>query len=353
MTRTSAPNKTDFGFCLPIFANPGVPYFRTPNYEHLGWKELKESIQLTESLGYDSVFVADHLLLGNEGAIWECWTILSAIAGFTERLKLAPIHLCDSFRNPALMAKMIATLDHVSNGRYIHFYDFGWRKKEFDQYGYYFDDVEERIKRMDEGLTMIKGMLRGSPFSFSGKYYSVHEVICRPTPIAGKVPIWMGEANHPTMVSSIVKHADTFNSMPVSLQGFKDKLEILYAECDRQGRDRNSINLSLETQVLIVDSEAEIQKIFEAYRKLKSKNKTEDQDILEQLFAVNPGLENYNNIDHLREEFMIGTVAQLKDTIQAFVDLGVDHFMLWFMDYPGHQSLNRFAKEVMPEFSGK
>ena len=93
-----------FGYCLPIFANPGMVFFRTPNYRKLGWTELKESVMLAEKIGFDSVFVADHLYLGDEGAIWECWTILSAIAGFTEKLKLSPIHLCDGFRNPTLAA---------------------------------------------------------------------------------------------------------------------------------------------------------------------------------------------------------------------------------------------------------
>ena len=106
-----------FGFCVPIFANPGMTFFRTPCYERLDWPTTRAAVLECEALGYDSVFVADHVFLGRDGAIFEGWTLLSALAEATQRVRLAPIHLCDSFRHPALAAKMIATLDVVS-GRF-------------------------------------------------------------------------------------------------------------------------------------------------------------------------------------------------------------------------------------------
>lgn len=110
-----------FGLCAPIFANPGMAFFRTPCYERLDWIATRNAVLESEALGYDSVFVADHVFLGRDGAIYEGWTLLATFAGMTQRIRLSPIHLCDSFRNPALTAKMIATLDVVSNGRFILF----------------------------------------------------------------------------------------------------------------------------------------------------------------------------------------------------------------------------------------
>jgi hypothetical protein len=103
-----------FGFCVPVFANPGMSFFRTPCWERLEWPAVRDAVLECEALGYDSLFVADHMFLGRDGAIFEGWTLLAALAGMTTRLRLAPIRLCDSFRNPALTAKMIATLDVVA-----------------------------------------------------------------------------------------------------------------------------------------------------------------------------------------------------------------------------------------------
>ena len=150
----------EFGFCVPIFANPGMAFFRTPCYERLDWPTTRAAVLECEALGFDSLFVADHVFLGRDGAIYEGWTLLSVLAGLTTRITLAPIHLCDSFRNPALTAKMIATLDVASDGRFILFYDYGWRRAEFDAYGFDFEDGDDmRAAKMAEGLQVIKGML--------------------------------------------------------------------------------------------------------------------------------------------------------------------------------------------------
>src|SRR5262245_6777802 len=149
-----------FGFCVPVFANPGMSFFRTPCWERLEWPAVRDAVLECEALGYDSLFVADHMFLGRDGAIFEGWTLLAALAGMTTRLRLAPIHLCDSFRNPALTAKMIATLDVVSGGRVILFYDYGWRRAEFDAYGFAFEaSDDERTAKMVEGLEVVKGLL--------------------------------------------------------------------------------------------------------------------------------------------------------------------------------------------------
>ena len=177
MTRRSI----QFGFCVPIFANPGMTFFRTPCYERLDWPTTRAAVLECEALGFDSLFVADHVFLGRDGAIYEGWTLLSVLAGMTQRIRLAPIHLCDSFRNPALTAKMVATLDVVSNGRFILFYDYGWRRAEFDAYGFAFEESDDaRAAKMAEGLTIIKGMLTEPRFSFSGRYYRVHDAVCEP-----------------------------------------------------------------------------------------------------------------------------------------------------------------------------
>jgi len=324
-----------------------MTHFRTPNYRQLQWHDVQESVLLAESLGFDSVFVADHLLLGHEGAIWECWTTLSVIAGLTKKIKLAPIHLCDSFRNPALTAKMISTLDHASGGRFINFYDYGWRQKEFDQYGVEFQEDSERVRKMDEGVTIIKGLLEKEVFSFHGKYYHVNKAICTPTP-SHKIPLWMGEADHPAMVESIVRHADVFNSMPASVDGFCKKLAVIEEECLRQGRSFNALGKSLETQVMILNSSDNLEAKINELKALKIHNRSEDKDILDQLAKTDPFGAAGEDVFEMRDKFLIGTVDEIVQKISCYCELGVEHFMLWFMDFPQSRGMKVFAEEVMP-----
>jgi alkanesulfonate monooxygenase SsuD/methylene tetrahydromethanopterin reductase-like flavin-dependent oxidoreductase (luciferase family) len=340
-----------FGFCIPIFANPGMAFFRTPCYERLDWPATRKAVLECEALGYDSLFVADHVFLGRHGAIYEGWTLLSALAGMTRRMQLSPIHLCDSFRNPALTAKQIATLDIVSEGRFILFYDYGWRRAEFDAYGFDFEDSDdERAAKMVEGLAIIKGMLTEPRFSYQGRFYSVREAVCEPKAVQRPLPpIWMGEVNNPVMVEAIVAHADVFNSMPASLEGFREKLRVLDAACARAGRDPASIGRSLETQILVRESHSEIDACFERIERLRPAEQS-DADILAQMKATNPALESYGTRADYEQEFVIGTPDQVARRLREYADLGASHFMLWFMDYPDLAGLRLFAREVMPRF---
>ena len=85
-----------FGFCVPIFANPGMILFRTPAYKKLDWKSIKDTVLFCEKMGYDSIFIADHAFLGRNGEIWECVSLMSAFAAITKKMHIAPIHLCNN-----------------------------------------------------------------------------------------------------------------------------------------------------------------------------------------------------------------------------------------------------------------
>lgn len=343
----------EFGFAVPIFANPGMSFFRTPCYEALDWKTTRDTVVECERLGYDSLFVADHVFLGRDGAIFEGWTLLSAFAAMTERMKLAPIHLCDSFRNPALTAKMVATLDHVSNGRFLLFYDYGWRRAEFESYGFEFESSDdERARKMEEGLRILKGMLTEERFSFEGEFYRVKETLCAPKPVQRPhPPIWMGETNNRVMTRAIARHADVFNSMPASVAGFQRKLEVLEEAFAHEGRALSSIGLSLETQILVAKTDGAIDACFRRMEEIKPE-RSSDEDILDQMKATNPALESYGSRRDLENEFLIGTPDVVVDRVKEYTNLGVTHFMLWFMDFPSMDGIRLFAEEVLPKVRG-
>src|SRR5579871_795250 len=173
-----------FGLALPIFANPGVPYFRTPNLEQFDWLQTLDCAYRAEALGYESLWVADHVFLGADGAIVEGWTTLSALALAVPSMRLGPINFGLGFRHPSLVAKMVATLDVISNGRVEFFVGPGWREREFRAYGFeWISDLSERVGRAEEAIAICKLLWTGDEVSFNGRFFSLDRAICRPTPV--------------------------------------------------------------------------------------------------------------------------------------------------------------------------
>jgi alkanesulfonate monooxygenase SsuD/methylene tetrahydromethanopterin reductase-like flavin-dependent oxidoreductase (luciferase family) len=193
-------------------------------------------------------------------------------------------------------------------------------------------------------------MLTHDRFSYTGRFYRVRDAICEPKTVQQPLPpIWMGETNNATMVNAIAQHADVFNSMPASVSGFKQKRRVLEVACREQGRDPSTIALSLETQILIAPRSSDIDAAFRTMERLRPAERS-DEDILAQLKATNPALEHYGSRADFEEEFLIGTPDEIVRRVRDYVDLGVTHLMLWFMDFPSLDGLRLFAREVMPRF---
>src|SRR5215207_1455318 len=247
-----------FGFCVPIFAWPGGGLFRTPNYPTLDSQSPIQLAKLADDLGYDSIWVADHLMLGKDQAILEGWTTLAAIAGSTSRAKLGIIHQAHFFRHPAVAAKMIATLDQISGGRFIYFADTGTRAGEHHAYGLnYPEPMEARMPDFLEGLELTLKLWQTSeanPLTFEGKYYHVKDAICMPPPVTQPhPPIWFGEG-HPLTLDACARMGQGWNSVPVGVTEMEHRLGALRAACQRVGRTFDDLEISYEVQILIAPS---------------------------------------------------------------------------------------------------
>ena len=337
-----------FGYCVPLFANPGAAFFRTPAWTALDPRAAVESAVEAERLGYDSVWVADHLMHGGDGGIMEGWTTLSVIAGRTSRVELGTIHLAQPFRAPSLAAKMAATLDALSGGRLIFFYDCGWQEAEVRAYGLEWPPEEERIARMDEGLRLIDALWTSKePLSFRGQYFHTNEAICRPKP-ARRPPIWLGEARHDGWVDTIARHMDGWNSTPASVARLKEKLDAVRAGCARVGTDFASLELSLETQVLIAPTEAEARAMALRIAELPpSPRGTPRTALVEALRESSP-----RPLHELVDDWLVGTPEDVTRRLRECIDLGVSHFMLWFIDFPSLDGMRMFAERVAPALRG-
>ena len=339
-----------FGYCVPMFANPGAAFFRTPGLTTLDPVASVEAAVESERLGFDSVWAADHLMHGHDGGIMEGWTTLSAIAGKTSRVQLGTIHLAQPFRAPALAAKMAATLDAVSGGRLIFFYDAGWQEPEVRAYGLDWPDQHNRIAMMDEGLKLIDALWRAEePLSFEGRYFHPAGALCRPKPKQQPhPPIWLGEARSRLWNDVVVRHADGWNSTPASPARLAEKLDGIREACDKIGRDPASLEISLEIQVLLAPTEDEVRRIALRIADLPPSPRGAPRTALvEALRGPSPP-----RLADVVDDWLVGTPDDVIAQIRAYQDLGVSHFMLWFIDYPSMDGPRLFAERVIPALRG-
>ncbi len=337
--------KIKHSICLPIFANPGMLSFRTPNYKKINFKDLKKLVKKCDESKLNSIFIADHTYLGNKGEIFECTALMAAFASITKKINIGSIHLANNFRHPTIVAKYFSTLSHITDGRVILFYDYAWRQSEFLQTGIDFENVNKRVLKMIEGLTIIKKSFNKDKVNFKGKFYKIKNFICNPKP-KKKIPIWLGETDNKLMIKEIVKNADVFNSMPCNLNVFKKKMDAIKKECNRQKKKFTKIEKSLETQILIVKNEKDLKEKIANLKKLKIYNKSYDTDIISRLKKLNKKHVDYENIDTLKDEFFIGTIDEIREKIKKYSNLGVNHFMFWPMDFPESYTIDKLINKI-------
>lgn len=338
--------KIKYSICVPIFANPGMLSFRTPNYKKINYNDLKKLVLKCDNKKVDSIFIADHSFLGNKGDIYECTTLMSAFASITKKINIGSIHLANNFRHPAITAKTFSTLSHISNGRVILFYDYAWRKNEFSQTGITFEKKNLRTKKMIEGLSIIKKSFKDEKINFNGKFYKIKNFICNPKPLK-KIPIWLGEADNELMIKEIAKNADVFNSMPCSLDIYKKKINLIKEECIKIKRNFNTLGKSLETQILIGRNDKDLRNKIKKISKKKIFNNSYDNDLISRLKELNKTQIDYNSLETLKNEFFIGTISEIKEKIKAHRKVGIDHFMFWLMDFPDNYTLDKLIQKII------
>jgi alkanesulfonate monooxygenase SsuD/methylene tetrahydromethanopterin reductase-like flavin-dependent oxidoreductase (luciferase family) len=339
--------RPQFGFCVPIFAQPGFPLFRTPRYAALDPARTLRLAREADRLGYDALWVADHLMLGKDAAILEGWTTLAVLAGATARARLGMIHQAHFFRAPALAAKMMATLDQLSGGRFTYFIDGGNRPAEYHAHGLpWEDDIAARAAHMVEGVELALALWRGTgPVTWRGAHYAVADAICRPPPLQQPhPPIWMG-GTHPVMLAACARHADCWNTTPVSVSRLHEHLHLVRAACADVGRSPDSLEISLEIQVLIVPDRAGIRRVLREIAAL-----TPGGSHLDPGFSAFIAGSTNTIPESIRETTIIGTPDEVTEQLRAYMDAGVGHFMLWFLDAPGDAGMRLFAREVLPRF---
>lgn len=341
----TAPLK--LGLAVPMFAAPGIPKLRTPSLEKLDWPQTLGAIRDAEALGYDSAWFSDHLFHGRDGEFLESWTTLAASAGATESIRLVNNHLGIGFRAAPLIAKMAATVDVISNGRFELFVSHGMREREHTSYGFdWLPDVDRRVARLAEATGVIRELWTGRPVDHDGEFYQLHGALSTPAPVHD-VPIWIGGPLNESIVELIASSADGWNALPASLGDYAAQAARVDAACVAIGRDPLSLQRSLETQVLVLDDASEWNEWMLRWSRLRESAPLG--------FATSDMFPNGTAIDDAPafttecfDNFIIGTREEVAEKMAAYRELGVTEIVCWFMDWPQGNSLRILAEEVRP-----
>ena len=277
---------------------------RTPRY-----RDIRDMAKRAEAAGFDSVWLYDHLLYRPDGratlGIWECWTILSALAEATERVELGTLVACNSFRNPALLAKMAVTLDEVSDGRFILGLGAGWNKPEYDAFGIPFDRL---VSRFEEALQIIRPLLKEGRVDFKGTYYRAADCEITPRgPRAGGPPLMVGSFG-PRMLRLTARYADMWNTAylhrPASLVEPRAQLQ---AACADVGRDPATLDVTA-------------------------------------LVAL--GYPDMGDLPKVADEYLTGSEEEVAAALQDYARMGVTHLIFHAEPY-GAEALSRLAAAVV------
>ncbi len=292
------------------------------------WAKAIEIAVLAEELGYDSVWVYDHVhnvpKPANE-AVFECWTTLAAISQRTSRVRLGQMVGCNSYRQPSLLAKITSTLDVISGGRLDWGIGAGWYEGEYKGYGYDFPAPKVRIGMLREAVEIVKSLWTQPSTSYEGTYYTLDRAQCDPKPLQQPhPPIWIGGGGEQLTLRVVARHADVSN-FGGKADEWARKREILKGHCAAVGRDEETIRKTWSPEVFIRSTEAEV---------LAAGSRSFWGESVESWTAGN----------------LVGTPEQVAEKVQAYVELGCTGFVPWCSDYPDTESLTLFAEQVMPNF---
>jgi F420-dependent oxidoreductase-like protein len=310
--------KLKFGVFLPFYA------FQTKHASEQ-FNLFKNIVLESETLGYDSVWLDDHLMYNN-WPILESWTTLAALSSLTSRIRLGTMVSCNQHRNPALLAKTAATLDVLSNGRLEFGIGAGVQEAEHTTYGFCFPKLSVRVERLGEALEVITRLWTQEKATYHGNHYTLKDAVCEPKPLQKPhPPITVGGSGEKHTLKVTAKYADRFDwGFLPALDVYKRKLEVLENHCLTIGRDFSEIEKSCWPggQVLIAQDQKELtQKISQ--RKPAS-----------------------TSLEDFKKASLAGTPDECRERLQVYVDLGVTYFMLFFADLPSVDELRLFSEAV-------
>jgi len=294
--------------------------------QYTDWPAMRAAGIRADTLGYDSLWTWDHLypIVGShEGPIFEGWLSLAAWAEATERATIGLMVGANTFRNPALVANMATTLDHISGGRAVLGIGGAWFETEHRAFGIEFGGSPgERLRWLEEAVRIMRGMLHGERPS-GDRYYKVDAVRNDPLPIQQRLPILIGGGGEKKTLRIVARYADACN-IGGGFETVKRKDEILRRHCDEVGRDESEIERTTGVGICIIrDDPAEAQRVFDS------------------IFARNGGAKPWDN--HL-----VGSPERVAESLRPYLGIGFRHLIAGFPSPYDAETMERLVTEVRP-----
>ena len=317
---------TRLGLQIPNFTYPGIP-------EAELFERISEIATTAENVGFDSVWVMDHLyqisMIGPpQNAMLEAYTLLGALAARTSRARLGTMVTGVTYRNPALLAKIVTTLDVISSGRAILGIGAAWNEQEHEGYGFDFYTARERFERLTEAVQIARLMFTEERPSFDGKYYTIHEALNVPRPVTpGGPPILVGGSGEKWTLRLVAERADACNLFG-DLETIRHKISVLEQHCAEIGRDPSEITKTRLGSLVIGDTDAAAE-------------------------AKLPGFASGRSMDveQARAFATVGGPDTVAEQAQAFLDAGLDGLLFNLMDAHELEPVRLAGAALLPLFA--
>ena len=287
-----------------------------------------------EGAGFRALWVSDHLMLGPDAVATDCleaWTLLAALAGDTKTIRIGPMVTSQSYRNPALLAKMAAGVDRMSGGRLEFGVGAGWKEVEYKAYGYEYPDDPTRVTQLVETLEICTRLWKETKATYRGKHYRIENAVSSPKPLQNPLPIWIG-GTKPRLMRIAAKYAYAFN-MSNPGQAPEPRIaelsKALPEACKAVGRDPTTLKRSLFIQVLAAPTQREIDEIA---GQLGSRAKMSGADWLK-----------------ARPAMIVGTPDEVGTRLRAIAAGGIDHANVMFpykFEVIGVRALGQVARSL-------
>lgn len=293
------------------------------------FEPIKEYVRSAEKLGYNNIWVNDHLLpiVGSiQRPMMESWTVLSSVAGATNDIRLGTLVLNNSFRYPQISAKMASTLDIVSKGRLELGIGAGWFKREYEMFGFPYKKHSERLAMLTEAVELLKKLWVNNRTTYKGRYYHVNNAVCMPKPLQKPHPPLLIGGYSSRILDTVAKYADKSNFILLSSKEFASKAKLLKERCKKVGRDYSQITKSFFCEAMVVKSERQVRE--EIMKRLKERRMPAKQGM------------KYG------QKCVIGTPEQCINRITKYSEAGAGEFMLVFPNLDTKQ-IRSFADSVI------
>ena len=259
--------------------------------------------------GFTTIWLEDHLQVGQTDNL-ECLTTLSFLAARYPDFRFGTLVLAQSYRNPALVAKMAANLQFLTGGRFIVGLGAGWKEDEYIAYGYPFPDTRTRLEQLEEAAIILRTMWTNQPATYTGKHYQIRDAWCEPRP-SPTIPLLIGGGGEQRTLAIVARHADWWNYNSVPVEEYARKLAVLKKHCERVGRNSAEIRLTYLATLSVSEDRSQV-------------------------------------IRNPQKYYIAGNAAEVIRELEQFHDLGVTHFMFRIPDLV---TLEHFVEAVVPNFT--